>query len=148
MKNLVEIDFRNLKKFYDRILIRKYREMSDKFKEKIKGNPILYKVYIKDFMNFEYGLTVINPGKIGEEFYMTKGHKHVKPVEELYFLIRGKGILLIKEGKKKRKFNLKKNKIYLIPKNAGHRLINKGKKELEVLTIYSKDAGHDYKFSF
>ncbi len=148
MKDRLEIDFYNLKEFYDRIKTRKYNEMSERFRDKIKGNPVIYKVYIKDFGDFEYGLTVINPGKIGKEFYMTKGHKHKKPVGELYILIKGKGTLLIKKGSVKRGINLRKNKVYSIPKNAGHRLINTGKEELQVLTIYSKKAGQDYNFSF
>lgn len=148
MKNLVEIDFNNLKKFYDRILIRRYGDMSDRFKGEITGNPVIYRVYIKDFGDFKYGLTVINPGKIGKEFYMTKGHKHKKPAGEIYILISGRGILLIKEKKERRKINLKKNKIYNIPRNSGHRLINTGNNELRVLTIYSKNAGQNYKFSF
>ena len=143
----LEINFKDLKKLKDRVMVRKYKDMSESFKTKIKLNPVLYKVYIKDFGNFETGLTVIYPGKIGNQFYMTKGHRHVKPINEIYILINGSGKLLVKD-KKLKTIYLKKNKIYNIPGNSGHRLVNTGKTELEVLTIYSKDAGHDYKFKF
>ncbi len=143
----LEIDFKDLKKFYDRIMVRKYKDMDDKFLARINGNPILYKVYIKDFGDFEAGFTVINSGDVEGEYYMTKGHRHKKAWNEMYILISGKGKLLI-QGKETRVLDLKKDKIYNIPGTSGHRLINVGKTELRVLTIYSKDAGHDYKFGF
>ena len=152
MKDNLSKDIRELKEFYDRITVRKYKDMADKFNPSanIKGNPVIYKVYIKDFKNFEYGLTVINPGKIGKEYYMTKGHKHNKALDEIYILVKGKGELWIKDSKmsETEKIKLKKSKLYHVPGNSGHRLVNTGKKELWVMTIYSKDAGHDYNFDF
>jgi len=145
----LEIDFKGLKKFYDRILIRKYLDMPEKFNNKINSNPTLYKVYIKEFGEFEAGLTVINPGVIKGEYFMTKGHKHKKDWGELYILISGKGKLLIqKRGEKPKATDLKKNKVYNIKGTWGHRLVNTGNKPLEVLTLYSKGAGHDYRFHF
>jgi len=146
----IEIDFKNLKKNYDKKIIRRFKDMKESFKnsQKIKGNPLLYKVYIKDFGNFETGLTVIESGDINGEYYMTKGHKHKKLRKEIYFLINGKGKLILQEGKNSKVLDLKKNKFYQIPEKTGHRLINTGKNKLEVLTIYSKDSGHDYNFEF
>lgn len=149
MKNKTEIDFGNLKKFYDRIMVRKYKDMEKMFQTKLeKGNPEIYKVYIKDFGDFETGLTVINKGDINGEFYMTKGHRHKKNWGEMYILISGSGKLMIQENNKIKVMELKKNKIYNISGKTGHRLINTGKTELQVLTIYSKGAGHDYGFRF
>ena len=145
----IDIDNKSLKKVYDKVVVRRFKDMADHFKNPkgIKGNPILYKVYINDFQCFETGLTVINPGNINGEYYMTKGHKHVKPTREIYILINGKGKLLVK-GKKLKVFDLKKGKTYFLPKREGHRLVNTENKPLEVLTIYMKTAGHNYKFSF
>lgn len=145
---MIEVYYKNLKKLCDKKIVRKYADMKDKFKLKIKGNPLLYTVYIKDFKSFETGLTVIESGKIGKEYFMTKGHKHKIPVEEIYILIEGSGKLLIKEKNKVKEIIMKKNKIYLIPAKSGHRIINTGRNRLEVFTIYSKNAGHDYDFKF
>lgn len=145
---MIEVDYKNLKKLCDKKIIRKYRDMKDRFRSGIEGNPLIYKVYIKDFKGFETGLTVIEPGRVGKEYFMTKGHRHKKPVEEIYILIKGVGKLLIKEKNRTKKMDLKKSKIYLIPAKSGHRIINVGKNRLEVLTIYSKNAGHDYDFKF
>jgi len=149
MKFPIEIDNKSLKKYYTKVVTRRFKDMKDRFKNSVgvKGNPVIYKVYITDFNCFETGLTVMEPGTINKEFYMTKGHKHVKPTKEIYILISGKGKLLVK-GKKLKAFDLKKGKTYVLPKNEGHRLVNTGNKKLEVLTIYMKTAGHDYKFSF
>ena len=145
----IEISEEELKKYCDRILIRKFKDIKDRFKDttKIKNNSLIYKVYIKDYNTFETGLTVIEPGTINKEFYMTKGHKHKKSRSEIYMLLKGKGKLVI-QNKQTKILDLKKDKIYSIPKKAGHRLINTGKTRLEVLTIYSKDSGHDYNFEF
>lgn len=146
---MIEVDFAKLKKVYDRNLVRKFKDMKDSYKntEGIKGDPLIYVVYIKDFGSFEVGLTCIEAGTINKEFFMTKGHRHKKSFDELYILISGKGKLLIQD-KKARVFDLKKGKGYIVPGKAGHRLINTENKKLEVLTIYSKNAGHDYKFKF
>lgn len=145
----IEIDNNSLKEYYDKKIIRRFKDIKDKFKNisNIKSNPLIYAVYIKDFGCFETGLTVIEPGAINKEFFMTRGHRHQKPTNEIYILISGKGKLLIK-NKKTKIFELKKDKTYIIPKKSGHRLVNTGNKKLEVLTIYPKNAGHDYNFEF
>ncbi|MCK4997420.1 cupin domain-containing protein [Candidatus Pacearchaeota archaeon] len=143
-----EINFENLKSHKDRILIRKYSEMKDSYKEELSsGNPIIYKVYIKDYGDFEEGLTVINPGVIGKEYFMTKGHRHKKVAPEIYILIKGRGKLIIQD-KTTKIIDMKKYIFYHIPGTSGHRLVNIGKTPLEVLTIYGKNAGHDYSFKF
>jgi oxalate decarboxylase/phosphoglucose isomerase-like protein (cupin superfamily) len=78
---------------------------------------------------------------------MTKGHRHKKLRNEIYILTAGNGKLLI-QGKKAQVINMKRNKMYEVPEKAGHRAINSGKGKLEFLSIYSKDAGHDYDFKF
>lgn len=145
----LELSPSSLKEDYDKKIVRKFRDMKSSYKntEKVTGNPIIYVVYIRDFGTFETGLNVMNPGTINKEFFMTKGHRHKKPLPELYVLIKGKSKLLI-EGKKQKFLDMKKNKFYHIPGDSGHRLINTGKTPAEVLTIYSKNAGRSYDFKF
>ncbi len=145
----IEFDYKSLKKDYDKKVIRKFKDMKDRYKNTkgIKTNPLIYTVYIKDFKSFETGFTVIEPGTINKEFYMTKGHKHKQVTKEIYMVLKGKGKLMIQTNKTQI-INLKKDKIYIIPQKSGHRLINTGNKKLEVLTIYPKTSGHDYNFKF
>ncbi|MBU3923488.1 MAG: cupin domain-containing protein [Nanoarchaeota archaeon] len=144
-----EVLTKNLKNLFDKKITRKFTDMKDSYKNSIniKNNPIIYEVFIKDFDKFETGLTKINPGQINKEYFMTKGHMHKKSSEEIYILISGKGKLLIQE-KSPKILTLKKNNHYIIPGNAGHRLINTGNNPLEVYTIYNKNAGKDYNFKF
>ncbi|GBE20574.1 glucose-6-phosphate isomerase [archaeon BMS3Abin17] len=138
-----------MKKEYEKKTVRKLNDMKDRFKNTkgVRGNPLLYTVYINDFRTYETGLTVIEPGTINKEFYMTKGHRHKKPSREIYIPLSGKGKLLL-QGAKAKLISMKKGEVYIIPKNQGHRLINTGNKRFEILTIYSKDTGHDYNFKF
>lgn len=140
-------NFKFSKKNCDKKVIRKYKDMADCYKSEIAGNPLLYTVYIKDFGDFEAGLTAIEPGTINKEFFMTKGHRHKKKRDELYILIKGEGKLLIQD-KTPKIINLKESEMVIIPGKSGHRLINTGNKKLEVLTVYTKDAGHYYDFKF
>ncbi len=134
---------------YNKKQVRRFKNMKDSYEniKGIKGNPVIYIVYRKDFGAFKIGLNVMEPGNINGEFFMTKGHNHKKSRNELYVLMEGEGKLLI-QGKKVKIINLKKGKLYVVPGKSGHRLINTGNKKMKVLTIYSKDAGRGYDFRF
>lgn len=99
--------------------------------------------------NLLYGITTIYNGDINGEFYMTKGHKHLKDTSEVYFCLEGEGIILEKdeEGKEYTHY-IEKNKIFYIkPKNA-HRAINTGTIPLKLLCVCRADSGHDYNINF
>ena len=146
----IEFNSEDLKKKHDKKIVRKFKDMSDKYKNSdgIKGNPTIYNVYIIDFKTFEAGLTIVNPGNVNGEYYMTKGHRHENPTKEIYILQGGKGKLMVKKGKVTKVIDMVKGKNYILPKNWGHRIINTGDKPLEVMTIYSKKAGRGYGFRF
>ncbi len=114
---------------------------------KSKNNPVIYETFIKSFSPIQLGLTVINPGTINKEFYMTRGHIHKKPTPEFYILLEGKGILLIQKNKPEI-IKLKEGEIALIPEGYTHRLINTGSKKLKVLTIYDETSMPDYNVKF
>lgn len=118
--------------------------------KELKKNPDkeIYRTYTDSFSPINLTLTVINPGTIGKEFFMTKGHVHKKKTPEFYILLEGKGKLLIQKGKLIKVINLKKGEIALIPKGFAHRLINTGRKKLKVLTIYDEKSKPDYNTKF
>ena len=145
---------KNLKKRYDKKIIKKLKDIKDCFYDKSeinkilkRKNPLIYRVFIKKIKDINVGLTVMESGTVGKEFYFTKGHKHKKPSSEIYILLKGKGNLII-QNKKIRVIKLQKNKKYIVPKKSAHRLINIGNKKLEVLAIYRMDAGHNYHVKF
>jgi len=77
-------------------------------------------------------MNVIYPGKVNNEFKMSRGHSH--NVEEVYLILRGNGYLIINN----KKIKIKKGDLITIPKNAWHRTINTGKEKLIFLTIFEK----------
>ncbi|MCS7145962.1 MAG: glucose-6-phosphate isomerase, partial [Aigarchaeota archaeon] len=62
-------------------------------------DPVVYEYYEKTFENEEenmnFGLTIIYPGKIGREYFMTRGHFHVKRKPEIYLGLKGEGLILM-----------------------------------------------------
>jgi glucose-6-phosphate isomerase, archaeal len=157
---LKKIDYKgivkNLRKNYDKKTIRRLKDMKNRFlnSKKVaeilkKRNPIIYTVYRKENKEDKgiMSLTVINSGRIGKEFFMTKGHKHKKKSPEEYILVKGKGILLLQKHICKAK-ELVKNKKVKISGKEGHRLVNIGNKNLEVITIESKKEEKDYNIKF
>jgi len=153
----IEKKAQNLKKNHDEKIIRKLSDMKDKFKDKeqvkkvlYKKDPIIYRVYRKEIdEKRNLSLTLMKPGKIGEEFFMTKGHRHDKPDKEIYVLVKGQGKLILqnKQGKTKT-ISLKKGEEIKIPGDSAHRLVNIGDKTLEVLTIDNKETGRKYSVDF
>lgn len=150
---------KTIKKFekgFEKISTRKLSEMSGFFKDEKsfqeilkKKDPEVYNVYIKEFSPIDMGLTVIKPGRVGKEFYFTKGHIHRNETPEFYILLDGKGELLIQKSRFGAKtIKLKKGEITLIPEGYAHRLINSGRKKLKVLTIYHENSKPDYNVKF
>jgi glucose-6-phosphate isomerase len=94
-----------------------------------------------------YTLARLMPGRIGAEYYMTKGHYHAwRPAAELYLGLSGVGVLLLEseatgEG---RLIPLELNTVVYVPGHTAHRTINTGDVPLTYLGIYPANAGHDY----
>jgi glucose-6-phosphate isomerase len=139
-----------VKKRPDKKVLIRLRDMKTFFSDKkavnkrLKENPLIYTVLIKELKEIEYAITIIESGEIGKEHFMTRGHYHKKAYPEIYILVKGKGILLL-QNKKFEKIRMRKGKaIYVHPKYA-HRAVNMGWKKLEFLSIYSPKSGHNYK---
>lgn len=93
-----------------------------------------------------YGKTVIYPGKIGNEYYMTKGHFHEKADRgEFYWGIEGEGMLLLMD--KNRKTWAEKmypGSLHYINGYTAHRTVNTGDSILSFGACWPSDAGHNY----
>ena len=92
------------------------------------------------------GWTKIYPGKVGDEYYMTRGHFHkVEASGEVYIGLRGEGIVLTqtRDGKCVHA-EIAEGKIVYVPPGVAHRTVNTGDKPLIFLYIYPSYSGHDY----
>lgn len=117
-------------------------------------DTLLYEVYsyipvqddsgVTGALNF--GITHIYPGKVGQEYFMTKGHFHAQDDRsEYYWGIEGEGVLILMD----RKRNIWGEKMFpgslhYIPGGVAHRVANTGNKVLSFGACWPSDAGHDY----
>jgi glucose-6-phosphate isomerase, archaeal len=93
-----------------------------------------------------YGNTTIYPGKVGNEYMMTKGHFHANPDRNEYYLgIRGIGYLLLMNNKREAWVEeLRPGSLHYIGANLAHRVINTGQEPLTFLASWPADSGHNY----
>ncbi len=94
-----------------------------------------------------YGTSITYPGKVGDEYYMTKGHFHtVLETAEIYYCLSGHGYMLMEnpEGDWEA-VELTPGKALYVPGRYAHRSINISDSE-PLVTFYAfpGHAGHDY----
>jgi glucose-6-phosphate isomerase, archaeal len=123
----------------------------DKFEsnKRLKENPLIYETFYPDIEENAryvfYGVTKIHPGRIGDEFFMTKGHLHIPAqVTEIYFCLSGEGMLLEQKDDIVRKTIIGKGNIAYIGESSFHRVYNTGKEPLIFFVSCNADFKHDY----
>lgn len=126
---------------------------NNELKEMIKDEDILvYEFYElgipEDPGELAYGTTILYPGKVGDEYFMTKGHFHSKMnTAEIYYCLKGHGYLLMEnpEGDVELREMTPGVSVYVPPRFA-HRSINISEIEPFIMFfVFRADAGHDYK---
>ena len=117
------------------------------------NNPIVYQVYRKSVPmvagELLHCLTVIHPGNVDGEFFMTKGHYHVNDdCAEIYYGVKGAGLLLLQKGAETKCIAMNPDVVAYIPAGWGHRTINISAAEPFVFfSIWPGDSGYDYQKS-
>lgn len=114
------------------------------------GDPLVYEVYEnrrpEAAGELANGLSIIHPGQVGSEYFMTKGHYHlVRDTAEVYYCMQGKGVLLMENeaGDTAVEEFFPGRVVYVTPHWA-HRSINTGTEDLVTFFVYPGNAGHDY----
>jgi glucose-6-phosphate isomerase len=114
------------------------------------GDPLVYEIFYYGFTtsvsDMALGVTRIQPGTIGGEYHMTKGHFHeAHDQPEIYFCVKGEGYLLMetREGEF-RADKWIKGTISHIPPMWAHRVVNTGNEPLVFVASYHLAAGHIY----
>ncbi len=115
------------------------------------GDPLVYTVSSVGAGNgsgdLHYGLGVLYPGRVGDEYFMTKGHLHSRrEAAEVYIGLRGEGRMLLEDEAtgESRLEPLGEGRVVYVPGHAAHRTINTGDVPLVYIGVYPADAGHDY----
>ncbi len=93
-----------------------------------------------------WGNTTLQPGKVGDEYYMTKGHFHqIRNRAEYYATFHGEGaLLLMGEDKVTRYEIMRPGSLHYIPGSTAHRVANTGRTPLVFAACWPADAGYDY----
>lgn len=113
-------------------------------------DPVVYEVFenpqpeVDGQINF--GVTILYPGKVGDEYYLTKGHYHTKETTaELYVGLKGEGIMIMqtKNGQLST-LPIRPGHVIYVPSFWAHRTVNVGKGKLTFFFVYPSDSGHDY----
>lgn len=115
------------------------------------GDPLVYEFHTLPMPEQEgdlsFGCSIVNPGKVGKEYYMTKGHFHTKRMTgEVYYCMSGHGYMLMEneEGDWLAEELLSGCATY-VPRGYGHRSINVDPdNQLVTFFVYGADDGHDY----
>lgn len=119
-------------------------------KSLLEKDPVIYKVYEKKLPELpgelQWCMSVTLPGKIGREYYMTKGHFHaVRETAEIYLCTAGEGFMLMEtEDGRTEAIPMLPNKAVYVPAFWAHRSINTGNSPLVSFCVYPGHAGHDY----
>lgn len=119
-------------------------------RQAMAGDRVIYDVEMLDTSSAEgelfTGVTHLYPGRVGREFFMTRGHFHARREQgEVYFGLRGNGLLLLQNEQGEARFeSVFTGSIHIIPGYTAHRLINTGDGILSALAVWPGVAGHDY----
>ena len=115
-----------------------------------KDDPLVYEFYelnlIEHAGDLDFGTSIVYPGKVGSEYYMTKGHFHtVLDTAEVYYCLKGHGFMLMENpGGEWYAEELTPGKAVYVAKRFAHRSVNVGAETLITFFVYRSDAGHDY----
>ncbi|RIK14813.1 MAG: glucose-6-phosphate isomerase [Anaerolineae bacterium] len=114
------------------------------------GDELLYEVYElarpHESGELLHGISIVHPGKVGDEYYMTKGHFHtVLETAEVYVCLSGQGAMVMEtpEGDWAVEW-LAPGRVLYVPPRWAHRSVNTGPDDLITLFAYPGHAGHDY----
>jgi glucose-6-phosphate isomerase len=137
--------------------VRRLSEMLDAFADaqaaqrliREDGDPIIYRAFDAPVPegrdHLFYRTTIISPGRVGAEYFMTKGHHHERDSAEFYLGMAGRGLMVLQDrsGELRVESLMPEVSVY-VPPGWAHRTVNTGDGNLVFLAVYPGDAGHDY----
>ena len=92
------------------------------------------------------GLGVLYPGRVGREYFLTRGHRHQRAeAAEVYIGLRGTGKMILQNSSGTSVLELVPESAVYVPGHTDHRTVNTGVAPLVYLGIYPAWAGHDYR---
>ncbi|MFW6007137.1 MAG: glucose-6-phosphate isomerase family protein [Halanaerobiales bacterium] len=139
------------------LIIRNLSDMFEMYQDSEKAkeilddkDPVIYRFYNvkipEEANHLRHCISMVFPGKIGKEYYMTKGHFHeIENTAEVYLTLRGKGMMVMQTPDNETDIKeMKRGVITYVPPYWAHRCVNTGNQPLVFFAIYRGDAGHNY----
>jgi glucose-6-phosphate isomerase len=115
------------------------------------GDALLYEVYEEQVPEnageLLHGISIVHPGKVGDEYFMTKGHFHAEiATAEIYYCLAGQGVMVMETPEEAWAVEeLRAGKVLYVPPRWAHRSVNTGSEaDLVTFFVYPAHAGHDY----
>ena len=115
-----------------------------------RGDEVVYEV--TDFKpsanagDMIIGVTRMRPGKVGHEYFLTRGHIHANANRpEMYYGESGRGLMLLESPQGEiRTVEIEPRSLCYVPPYWIHRSVNTGSGELVMTFAYPADSGQDY----
>ncbi|MFC6489362.1 glucose-6-phosphate isomerase [Nitratireductor sp. GCM10026969] len=92
------------------------------------------------------GVTRMEPGKVGDEYFLTRGHIHANGDRpEIYYGQAGRGVMQLESPDGEvRLVEIGPQSICYVPPYWIHRSVNVGAEDLVMMFAYPADSGQDY----
>jgi glucose-6-phosphate isomerase len=133
-----------------RLVQRRLSDMKGAYAADCDGAEMVYEVFNIDVAQTNSELqtctTRLYNGRVGNEYYMTKGHFHeVRDRSEVYLTTSGHGrLVMATEDGRYVVEEMRPGSMNYIPGGWAHRSVNVGDEPLVFFAAYIGDAGHDY----
>lgn len=119
------------------------------YDQALPADPLIYKVYEfeyeRDNRGMGFACTVIMSGTVGRECYMTKGHFHGTPGDEMYLGVGGRGrLLMYNRAGEQRVVEMNAGSVAYIPMEWAHRSVNVGDEPFTFLSFWPSGIKLDY----
>lgn len=116
-----------------------------------RQNPVHYEVFEvpvpESYGHLMYCISSLQPGLVGREYFLTKGHYHSIPhTGEIYLCLRGEGYMVMKtaDGAFAAE-RMTRGRMVYVPPYWAHRSVNTHAAEpLVSFCVYPAEAGHNY----
>ena len=115
-----------------------------------EDDPLHYETFEKplpeEYGHLRFCISKLQPGVVGDECFMTKGHYHtIAHTGEIYLCLRGEGYMMMKTADGKCAWErMARGRMVYVPPYWAHRSINTGDEPLTTFCIWPADAGHNY----
>ena len=143
---------------YDNHIVRRLSSLAGQFLDQaayasmlVKEDTLLYEVYEvhrpEAAGELLHGLSIVHPGLVGDEYFMTKGHFHsLLDTAEIYIGLRGQGFMVMETPEGEWAVEpLRPQTVLYVPPRWAHRSVNTSPdQDLVTFFAYPGDAGHDY----